>query len=49
MLRILRSLCGFTVDREVSKGVYEYAEDEGAPVGTMVSAAEGLWGVLVEE
>ena len=40
---------GFTVDGKVRKGVYEYAEDEGAPVEAMVSAADGLLGVLAEE
>jgi hypothetical protein len=35
---------GFTVDREVRKGVCEYAKDEGAPIEGMVSAAEGYWG-----
>ena len=37
---------GFTADGTVQKGVYQYAEDEGAPVESMVRAAEGLLGLL---
>jgi Protein of unknown function (DUF3500) len=33
---------GFTTDGTVRKGVYAYAEDEGAPVEKMVKAAEAL-------
>jgi hypothetical protein len=37
---------GFTADGTVRKGVYEYAEDEGAPVDRMVRAADDLLRIL---
>ncbi|KAJ6488842.1 hypothetical protein C8R45DRAFT_992992 [Mycena sanguinolenta] len=40
---------GFTADGNVQEGLYDYAEDEGAPVEEMVSAANALLGVLSEE
>lgn len=40
---------GFTTDGHVRKGVYQYAEDEGAPVEEMVRAAEALLGLLGPE
>jgi hypothetical protein len=39
---------GFTTDGQVRKGVYTYADDEGAPVEEMVRAAEALLSVLEE-
>ena len=43
---IEKPFVGFTTDGTARKGVYEYAQDEGAPVESMVSAAEGLLGML---
>ncbi|KAJ7793787.1 hypothetical protein B0H14DRAFT_3559090, partial [Mycena olivaceomarginata] len=37
---------GFTVDGNVQDGLYQYADDEGAPVEAMVSAANALLGIL---
>ncbi|KAJ7838123.1 hypothetical protein B0H14DRAFT_3109641 [Mycena olivaceomarginata] len=41
-----RSYKGFTVDGNVQDGLYQYADDEGAPVEAMVSAANALLGIL---
>ncbi|KAF2089296.1 hypothetical protein K490DRAFT_72099 [Saccharata proteae CBS 121410] len=40
---------GFTVDGVVREGVYEYGEDEGAPVGEAVEKAEKLLALLSVE
>ncbi|KAJ6551637.1 hypothetical protein B0H19DRAFT_950548 [Mycena capillaripes] len=40
---------GFTADGEVREGLYNYAEDEGAPVEAMVSAASALLEMLSPE
>ena len=41
---------GFTSDGTVVEGLYEYAEDEGAPVEEMVESAEALLvGLSAEE
>jgi hypothetical protein len=37
---------GFTVDGNVQDGLYQYADDEGAPVEAMVSATNALLGIL---
>jgi len=41
-----KPLKGFTTDGEVKKGVYHYAQDEGAPVEAMKTAADALLGLL---
>lgn len=40
---------GFTSDGKVREGIYEYAEDEGAPTEEVAKKVEELLGVLSEE
>lgn len=44
-----RPYVGFTVDGNVREGLYEYAEDEGAPVELAVEKAEALIGLMSAE
>lgn len=39
---------GFTSDGKVREGVYEYAEDEGAPTEEVIARTEELLGILSE-
>lgn len=40
---------GFTVDGKVQEGLYEYAEDEGAPTAAVMAKVEELLEVLTAE
>jgi hypothetical protein len=40
---------GFTVNGTIQEGIYNYAEDEGAPTEEVVTKAEALLSVLSEE
>jgi hypothetical protein len=40
---------GFTVDGKVQEGIYNYAEDEGAPAEEVVEKVEALLSMLPEE
>lgn len=40
---------GFTTDGQVREGLYEYAEDEGAPVEEATKAANALLAIMSEE
>ncbi|KAH7065421.1 hypothetical protein B0J12DRAFT_561185 [Macrophomina phaseolina] len=44
-----RPYIGFTADGKVRERLYAYADDEGAPVGDAVRAAERLVGLLSEQ
>jgi hypothetical protein len=37
---------GFSVDGNPTPGIFEYGEDEGAPVGQAVEAVKALWKAL---
>ncbi|KAJ7510689.1 hypothetical protein B0H11DRAFT_2183509 [Mycena galericulata] len=40
---------GFTADGQVQEGLYDYGDDEGAPVEAMVDAANALLGILTPD